>query len=264
MTTRILYINPLGTDMYDEYTYSILQPAACPDTELVVRSLKDVPKTPYLPPAAYFTNQLLHAVTEGEKEGFDGISIGCCADPGVEDAKRLVNIPVSGPFEALAHTAPALGRVTIIAGRKNGSSWNHLVHRYNMAPWLASVREAHFAHPDPDMAMRLFEQDESELRRIVVAEMDRAAREDGVEQARLALEEDGADAVFFACTLWSGLLEPVARAVPVTVLDPMITALKYIEMVAATRRYYNEYQLQLSFARHSRFPVSAEAVPSLN
>ena len=66
--------------------------------------------------------------------------------------KRLVNIPVSGPFEALAHTAPALGRVTIIAGRKNGGSWNHLVHRYNMAPWLASVREAHFAHPDPDMA----------------------------------------------------------------------------------------------------------------
>jgi allantoin racemase len=182
----------------------------------------------------------------------------------VQEAKRLVNIPVTGPFEALAHTAPALGRVTIIAGNKRTGSWNHLVHQYNMAPWLASVREAHFTHPDPDMSMRLFEQDESELRRIVVAEMDRAAREEGVEQARLALEEDGADAVFFACTLWSGLLEPVARAVPITVLDPMITALKYIEMVAANRRYYQEYQLQLSFARHSRFPVEADAVPSLN
>ncbi len=264
MSIRILYINPLGTDMYDEYTSNILQPAACPDTELVIRSLQNVPKTPYLASPAYFTNQLLHAVIEGEKEGFDGISIGCCADPGLQEAKKLVKIPVSGPFEALAHTAPALGRVTIIAGNKNSGSWNHLVHQYNMAPWLASVREAHFDHPDPDMSMQLFEQDESELRRIVVAEMDRAAREEGVNQARLALEEDGADAVFFACTLWSGLLEPVARAVPVTVLDPMITALKYIEMVAATRRYYSEYQLQLSFTKHARFPVAADAVPSLN
>ena len=53
-------------------------------------------------------------------------------------------------------------------------------------------------------------------------------------------------------------------AIPVTVLDPMITALKYVEMVAATRPYHKEYQLQLSFARHSRFLVPAEAVPSPN
>ena len=70
MSIRILYINPLGTDMYDEYTFNILKPAASPDTELVVRSLQDVPKTPYLASPAHFTNQLLHAVTEGEKEGF--------------------------------------------------------------------------------------------------------------------------------------------------------------------------------------------------
>ncbi len=258
MNIRILYINPLGTDMYDEYTASILKPASCPDTELVVRSLQDVPKTPYLPPAAYFTNQLYHAVIAGEREGFDGIAIGCCADPGVQEAKRLVNIPVTGPFEALAHTAPALGRVTVITGNKKRGSWNHLIHHYNMTPYLASVREAHFDHPNPEMAMRLFQQDESELRRIVLAEMARAAREEGIEQTRLALEEDGADAVFFACTLWSGLLEPIARAVPITVLDPMITALKYIEMVAATRRYYLEYQARLSFARQFRFPVAAE------
>jgi hypothetical protein len=41
--------------MYDEYTSNILQPASCPDTELVVRSLQGVPKTPQLPAAAYFT-----------------------------------------------------------------------------------------------------------------------------------------------------------------------------------------------------------------
>ena len=265
MTVRILYLNPLGTDMYDEYTFNILQPAASPDTELVVRSLEDVPKTPYLPPAAYFTNQLLHAVIQGEKEGFDGVAIGCCADPGLQDAKRLVAIPVTGPFEALAHSAPALGRVTIVTGNKKSGSWHHLAHQYNLASHLASVREAPFAHPDPDLSMRLFAQDESRLRAMVVAEMDRSARAQGVEQARLAHEEDGADALFFACTLWSGLLGPVARAVPITVLDPMINTLKYIEMVAATRSYYRSSQpADLLSAASRRFPVAPEAVPSLN
>ena len=39
-------------------------------------------------------------------------------------------------------------------------SWRHLVHQCNMAPWLASGHEVHFPHPDPDMVMRLFEQEE--------------------------------------------------------------------------------------------------------
>ena len=264
MSVRILWINPLGTDMYDEATDDILRPVACPDTELVVRSLRGVPKTPYLPPTAVFFNQLLQTVIDAEKEGFDGAVISCCADPGLQDAKKSVNIPVTGPFEALAHTAPALGQVTIIAGRKNGGSWSRLVHQYNMTPHLAAVREAHFAHPDPELAMRLFQEDESKLRSMVFEEMGRSAREDGVKQARLAKEEDGANAVFFACTLWSGLLEPVARAVPITVLDPMITALKYIEGVAATRKYYGTSQYDLEFVKRNGFPVQLETVPSLN
>ena len=32
--------------MYDEYTKNFLLPASCPDTELVVPSLKGVPKNP--------------------------------------------------------------------------------------------------------------------------------------------------------------------------------------------------------------------------
>ena len=107
----------------------------------------------------------------------------------MQEDKRLPNIPVTGPFEALAYAAPALGLVTIIAGNWGSGSWRHLVHQCNMAPWLASVHEVHFAHPDPDMVMGQFEQDQWELRRIVAAEMDRVAREDGVKQASLALEK---------------------------------------------------------------------------
>ena len=51
---------------------------------------------------------------DAEKEGFDGVVIGCCADPGLKDAKTLVNIPVTAPFEAVARTAPASGRLGVI------------------------------------------------------------------------------------------------------------------------------------------------------
>ena len=88
------------------------------------------------------------------------LQIGCCADPGVQEDKRLANIPETGPFEALAYMAPALGLVTIIAGNWGSGSWRHLVHQCNMAPWLASGHEVQFPHPDPDIVMRLFEQEE--------------------------------------------------------------------------------------------------------
>ena len=101
------------------------------------------------------------------------------------------------------------------------------------------------------------------MRRIVVAEMDRAEREDGVEQDRLTLEKMAPMQISSHARSGQDCLS-LSYAIPVTVLDPKITALKYVEMVAATRPYNQEYQLQLSFARHSCFPVPAETVPSPN
>ena len=94
------------------------------------------------------------------------------------------------------------------------------------------------------------------MRRIVAAEMDRAEREDGVKQASLALEKMAPMQISSHARSGQDCLS-LPYAIPVTVL-------KYVEMVAATRPYNQEYQLQLSFARHSRFPVPAEAVPSPN
>ena len=65
-----------------------------------------VPATIFLPAASLFLNQLLAAVEQGEKDGFDAVVIACCSDPGLEDAKDLVSIPVTAPMEAAA----AVGR----------------------------------------------------------------------------------------------------------------------------------------------------------
>ncbi len=87
---------------------------------------------------------------------------------------------------------------------------------------MVNVRMADFSHPDPETAERLFATDVGRLRDIVMAETERSLAEDGIEQARRAVAEEGAASVFFACSLWSGLLGRAAEQVPgAAVLDPL-------------------------------------------
>ena len=53
---------------------------------------------------AYFDllnkRELVEKVLEAEREGYDAVVIHCFADPGVHEARTVVNIPVIGPGEA--------------------------------------------------------------------------------------------------------------------------------------------------------------------
>jgi Asp/Glu/hydantoin racemase len=69
-----------------------------------------------------------------------------------------------------------------------------------------------------------------ELREELSAQFHRSILEHGIDQAEKAVSEDEADVVFFACTLFGGKLGPVAEALDVPVLDPVITMLKATEM----------------------------------
>ncbi|MBI1880102.1 MAG: hypothetical protein HYR94_18095 [Chloroflexi bacterium] len=184
MSVRILFIDPLGTDIYDEHMATILRPQASPDTELVIRNLQGVPKTPFLPTPAAFYSQLFQTIINAETEGFDGVVIGCCSDPGLKDAKTLVNIPVTAPFEAAVRTAPALGRLAIIApllesgegeNLPSNANWaRDLTREYRVTEYLASVRAAPTDHPSTEESMRLFAEDPDALRRLVLDGMERA------------------------------------------------------------------------------------------
>lgn len=250
MSLRILFIDPVGTDIYDEYMYNIMRPQANPDTELVVRNLKGVPKTPFLPSPALFFNQLFQAVIDAEKEGFDGVVIGCCADPGLKDAKTLVNIPVTAPYEAVARTAPATGRLGVIVPQiesgegenlpENANWARDLAREYRVVDYITGVRGAPADHPSNEESMRLFAEDPDALRELVLGGMERAVRTTALEQSKKAVYEDEAEVLFYGCTFWGGMLDPIAQEVPVTILDPLITPLKYIELLASTQKYYRD------------------------
>ncbi len=255
MGLRILFLSLLGTDMYNEHRDKLLRAHIRPDTELVVRNLQGVPKTPFLPSPALFYNQYFQAVIEAEKEGFDGVATSCCSDPGLKDAKTLVDIPVVGPFEAAVRSAPAFGgRLAVIAPIvESGAGENlpgtvnwvrDLAREYRASAYLASVRSAPADHPSNEDSLRLFQEDPAALRRMVLGNMERAIHDSALEQSKRAVYEDEATVLFYACAFWGGMLDPVAQAVPATILDPLMTVLKYVEHVAALKNYYGRRRQQ--------------------
>lgn len=253
MSLRILFIDPMGTDLYSKHMLRVLRPQANSDTKVVSRCLKGVPKTPFLPPVQAFTNQLFQAVIDAEKDGFDGVVINCAADPGLKDAKMLVDIPVTAPFEAAARTAPSLGRLCVvvptidfsegenppISAKAMNSNWaRDLIREYGITELVTSVRAASIKHPSIEKCMKLFKTNPKKVRQLVLSSMKQAIKSTAMAHSKKAVNEDEATVLFFACTLWAGMLGPIAKSVPAIVLDPVVTPLKYIEMLAANRKCY--------------------------
>ncbi|MCY3538836.1 MAG: aspartate/glutamate racemase family protein [bacterium] len=243
---RIQVINPLGVDVYNPMVERAVERSLAPDTKVEVRSLEGtgVPPTAFLPTHSRFMNQLLTQVETAERDGFDAVVIACAADPGLEDAKDLVGIPVTGPMEAAVATGRAFGRMAVVCPRiESGEDENlpqdanwirRLVHRYGAESIFAGVFAAPSGHPPAEEVDRLLAEDPDELRAAVRAEMDTSVRTTALQAAQRAFHERDANVIFFACTLWSGLLEPIRTQVPVQVLDPLITPVLYAEMLART------------------------------
>jgi allantoin racemase len=96
-----------------------------PDTEVVIHGLRPGTYTPYSSPAeitryAYVmhlhVNQILDNVRQAEREGFDAVGIAILQNPGLREARTLVDIPVVGYGEAAMHLACQLGeRFSVLA-----------------------------------------------------------------------------------------------------------------------------------------------------
>ena len=248
MSTKILMINARGDDSYNEVRHAIVAPAVSSDTEVVVRSLAGtgVPETAFLPATSLFLNQLLSAVQQGERDGFDAVVIACASDPGLEDAKDLVSIPVTAPMEAAVAIGSAFDRFGVVAPRiesgegenlPQNSNWvRRLIHRYGAASKFAGVFHAHAGHPSVAEVNRLLDVDPDGLRAEVRKEMAASIAGPASDAAELAWRDHDATILFYACTLWSGLLDPVRERVPIPILDPLIASVRYAELLAVAGR----------------------------
>ena len=156
---------------------------------------------------------------EAEADGCDAVVIACFGDPGGAGAKELASIPIVGEGEAALHVGSLLAdRLSIVTVRRETVPFMRtMVEQVRLDAKLASIRPVEFG----------------------VMDFDLNCVPDVVEQAYVAVTEDGAEAIVMGCTgtgvdmvprITEQLAERVGAYVPV--VDPVCAAVSLAELCA--------------------------------
>jgi allantoin racemase len=217
---KILYINPVGTNIFDKPMKDFLEKYKDDETVIEVTSFSRGPQhLEYYSYDAIIMPDLLKTIKKAEKEGYDAAIIGCFYDPGLHEAREISEkIIVTAPAESSFHIASTLGdKFAVIVGRKK---WIPLMERnvrnYGFKDKLVSFKSVELGVYD-------FHKDVEETKKRIV----RASQE--------AIEE-GAEVIILGCTVLFGFFEELQKILGVPVVDPIIAALKYAEFLIDLKR----------------------------
>jgi allantoin racemase len=160
----------------------------------------------------------------------DAVVIACFSDPGLDEAREILTIPVVGIEESSLHLAAQLGRrFTILTSRATRvpAKVEH-VERLGLSSRLASVRP---------LEMGVLEMD---------ADPERAALRI-LEVGAAAVREDGAEVIVLGCAGLAGHASALGPALGVPVIDPCPVALATAEMLV--RLHLGSHLASPHFAR---------------
>lgn len=104
---RICVVNIQGEEISDHFTYYAKEVAARvlrPETQLDTKSPKPGLTRAFGLSSSYIRSlgrsAIIEKIIEAEKDGYDAVVVHCFLDPGVREAREVVNIPVIGPGES--------------------------------------------------------------------------------------------------------------------------------------------------------------------
>jgi allantoin racemase len=219
--TRVLWINPLGTDVFDEPIREELERVSRPDTEVDVRSLGRGPHhLEYSCYEAAAVPDLLSLLVQAEGEGFDAAVIGCFYDTGLRPAREVTSrMAVAAPCESAVHIASTLGDTfSVVVGRRKWvPEMRDNVVRYGYGDRLASFKVL-------ELGVHDFQADPPETHRRILA----AGHE--------AVATDGAEVIVLGCTAEFGFYERLQEELGVPVIDATVAPFKYAELLGELAR----------------------------
>jgi allantoin racemase len=215
--SRILWINPLGTSVFDATIGAELRRVKRPDTDVEVRSLTRGPHhLEYHAYESWVTPDVLTTIVAAEREGFDAAVIGCFYDTGLRAAREVATrIAVAAPCESAVHIASTLGdSFSVIVGRRKWvPEMRDNVTRYGYRDRLASFKVV-------ELGVHDFQADPERTRQRLTA----AAEE--------AVAKDGAEVIVLGCTAEYGFFGELQTKIGVPVIDATVSPFKYAEMLA--------------------------------
>jgi allantoin racemase len=165
-------------------------------------------------------NCTIEMMVYAEAHGYDAAFVSCFADPGVRRGRSFVNIPLVGACEASLHLASMLGH-----------SFSIIV---NFPIGIPVVLEKARLHGIVDRI--------KSVRAVDMATVERSGyytrghpeenRKRLLEEARKAVEVDGADAIVGGCTSGGWAELGLQEELGVPVVDAAVATLKVAEMMA--------------------------------
>jgi allantoin racemase len=218
---RLLWLDPIGTDVYREPTLRLLRSACRADTDIDFVSLPQGRPLDLEDPAseAIVVPDIV-AIAGSASAAYDGILIGCFFDTALPAARAAAgDCVVMGPCEATTRAAcEQPGRFSILVGR---DSWTARVQRnveaYGAAGRLASIRSAGVS------VVELGQGAPATLAALAQA-------------GRQAVERDGAEKVILGCTADIGSRENLEKKLKVPVLDSIVTPFVWLERQVRARQ----------------------------
>jgi len=162
---------------------------------------------------------LLRVVKDGEKRGYNAIIINCFGDPGVDEARKIVDVPVVGAGEAsFSNVKEAKKRFTVITTVQEAvARVRRNARKHGAEPLLASIRPLDMHVPELVQKQQL--------------------RKALLNEGKKALKEDHIDIIVLGCTAMAGNAEWLSKKLDVQVIDPTQAAFdKAVELIKSRAR----------------------------
>lgn len=226
---KILVINPITTDSFNDMTKNYLEGIKSPDIEMDVVNIKSGPssiETFY--DKAFALPEILKTIDE-YKSRCDAIVINCFADPAVNAARELTNIPIVGPAEASMMIALMLGgKFGVISTFRNSGPWIELQAR-NMG-----IEQKLAGAIGVDMPVLELKKDLKKTARYLI------------DAARNLIDSKGAEVIVLGCTGMAPVARIVKKELEVPVIEPMAAAFKVAELTVGLKLAHSKIGLYMT------------------
>jgi Asp/Glu/hydantoin racemase len=142
----------------------------------------------------------------GRHPGFDAYVIACYSDPGLAEARRTIRAPVLGIHESATALCAAQGRHFGVLALGRDSIQRHIAYVRQLG-----FQAYHAGERPMDISVDEAANDPATLDKII-------------ENGRLLIEEDGAEAVILGCAGLAAWREDAQRSLGIPVIDPVMAA----------------------------------------
>lgn len=245
---RLLLLHPWGPDYMDASARDTMQAHLGPTSRIEVDNLgKEAQKMPW--PHADSRARMLERAQQAERAGYDGLIIGCAADPFLAEIQAPLSIPVTAPSQAAAWRAAQIGPLGVVTRRlaphfsaliPNQDNWQDTWQRRFAGYGVERILlDSIFVdrHPDPEELVNLTAADPALLARRILHAMAQALQAQGP-AAFQRLKSAGAEVAYMGCTFWSQSLWrhfQLKSAFALPVINPLGNAALHSEALARGR-----------------------------